>query len=452
MTTAQQALKHITEKNLKPTNMSSAELSQVAIAARQKAFFSARVGNLQFLDRARDLTTQIVAGDLDRATARADLKKLLKKLNYEPLPGEAGSVQDLSSDRRLNLILDTNVDQARNHGIWQKSQQPEILAIYPCQELVRVGSMPAAPRPWKRKWVLAGGKLYEGRLIARKDDPIWMKTISNGGFNRFGTPYPPFDFQSGMRVRNISRREALKLGVIKKDTQIQPRQSPDFAKTQVSKTSLSAAARKALMKHYGSMVKATPEVIKLAPIKSVFPVGHFDEDIPKLKDLQEALSEQEFASLEKYTTRAHVLINNYLRAGKLPNGISDKARADLLQTIDKASAGILKYKGFKDDTTLYRSVNLPKPVLDKILKDQLYIDKAFLSSTFDPSGNPTRNPKKGEQSLLVRILVSKGSRGLIPIENLSVFPGQLEVLFLPSSVFRVESYRDNVLSVTYLYE
>jgi hypothetical protein len=48
-------------------------------------------------------------------------------------------------------------------------------------------------------------------MIALKTDPVWA------AISRFGTPYPPFDFNSGMGVRDISRRECLSLGIIAED-------------------------------------------------------------------------------------------------------------------------------------------------------------------------------------------------------------------------------------------
>lgn len=66
----------------------------------------------------------------------------------------------------------------------------------------------AAKLRWDVRWQGAGGRLYHGRMVAIKDDPIWIK------ISAFGNPFPPFDFGSGMGVRNISRKEALELGVL----------------------------------------------------------------------------------------------------------------------------------------------------------------------------------------------------------------------------------------------
>ncbi len=78
---------------------------------------------------------------------------------------------------------------------------------FPAQELVRIEERDK-PRDWRRRWVDAGGHLYGGRMIALKDDPVWT------GISRFGTPYPPFDFNSGMGVDDVSYDDAVALGVI----------------------------------------------------------------------------------------------------------------------------------------------------------------------------------------------------------------------------------------------
>jgi len=182
--------------------------------------FSAGVTNVEFLQRASDGIDTLVAGTSDRATQRAELKKLLATLKYEPVAGEEGSLTDLSSDRRLNLILDQNLAQAQGYGRWAQGQDPSVLDQWPAQELVRVIDSDKK-RDWAARWAEAGGTFYGGRMIALKNDPIWTR------LSRFGTPYPPFDFNSGMDVADIDRDEAEALGLIAPDAQIAP-QSRDF--------------------------------------------------------------------------------------------------------------------------------------------------------------------------------------------------------------------------------
>ena len=53
----------------------------------------------------------------------------------------------------------------------------------------------------------SGGKIHDGRLIALKNDPVWLK-ISD-----FGHPHPPFAFDSGMDMVDVSRVDAVEFGL-----------------------------------------------------------------------------------------------------------------------------------------------------------------------------------------------------------------------------------------------
>lgn len=205
-----------------PTELRSWALQELPVEVRERAFFSATVTHAEFLQEALDAVEAIVYGEADRATMRVQLRTMLDRMSYQPIPEDVGTIKDLRSDRRLNLILDTNAAQARAYGRHKLEQTPEALDAYPAAELVRVGALPINPRPWLSKWQAAGGKFYGGRMIARKDDPVWSKSISAGGFNRFGTQYGPFDFNSGMRKKNIDREEAERLGVLQPGEVVQP--------------------------------------------------------------------------------------------------------------------------------------------------------------------------------------------------------------------------------------
>jgi hypothetical protein len=83
----------------------------------------------------------------------------------------------------------------------------DTLDAFPAQELFRAESR-KEPRAWRPRWTQAGGHLTQGRMIALKDAPVWQ------AISAFGTPWPPFDYQSGMDLRDISRKEAQRLGLI----------------------------------------------------------------------------------------------------------------------------------------------------------------------------------------------------------------------------------------------
>ncbi|MEM8550615.1 MAG: hypothetical protein AAGF10_07470, partial [Verrucomicrobiota bacterium] len=131
-------------------------------------------------------------------------------------PGDSGSLTDITSGRRLGLIYDFNVTDAREHARYKMGQDPDVLEAFPAQEFKRVASRERPRGNWPERWQAAGGKLYNGRMIALKNDPVWTK------LSRFGKPWPPFDFGSGMGVRDIRRREAEELGLIQPDDTPKP--------------------------------------------------------------------------------------------------------------------------------------------------------------------------------------------------------------------------------------
>jgi hypothetical protein len=203
----EEALQSREVKRLLPTELSSRELARLPAELRERAMFSARTANAGYLQDINDWTKDLVDGNLDQATMRLRMKEKLQALGYQPDPEKRGGIEDLSSDRRLNLIIETNAEQARGYGYWMQGQDPAVLEAFPAQELYRAEER-MIPRDWIGRWSEAGGQFYDGRMIALKDDPIWIE------ISAFGTPYPPFDFNSGMDVRDVSRSEAIDLGVI----------------------------------------------------------------------------------------------------------------------------------------------------------------------------------------------------------------------------------------------
>jgi hypothetical protein len=69
---------------------------------------------------------------------------------------------------------------------------------------------------WAQRWYQSGGRLVDdGRMIARKDDPVWERIGSSEQFpDALDTPYPPFAFNSGMGIREVDREECVALGII----------------------------------------------------------------------------------------------------------------------------------------------------------------------------------------------------------------------------------------------
>lgn len=202
------------------TTGKTADLEQLEPAVRERAIFSATVTSAELLDLVDRGVSAILTAKDDQATVRLGLKQLLSQLDYRPAAEKAGGLEDLSSDRRLNLIIETNVDLARGYGQWVQGQAADVLDEWPAQELVRERAS-EVPRDWAARWAQAGGQFFGGRMIALKNDAIWRK------ISRFELPYPPFDFNSGMGVVDIGRDEAEALGLLAPNTALIP-QDRDF--------------------------------------------------------------------------------------------------------------------------------------------------------------------------------------------------------------------------------
>jgi hypothetical protein len=80
-----------------------------------------------------------------------------------------------------------------------------LLSPEPGQELTRHCER-ENPRDWAAIWKWAGGKLYDGRMIAHPQDAIWVK------LSRFGVPWTPLEIDSGMGMRSLRWREAKEIG------------------------------------------------------------------------------------------------------------------------------------------------------------------------------------------------------------------------------------------------
>ncbi len=197
-----------------PTDLTSREMAELGYQIRERAFWSATVNNAKVVNAMHRACNGFAAGKLSMSDARLAIQRALDSTGYKPADGTRGTIRDLSSFRRQNLILRTNLEMAQ--GYVRLAEAQEDLDLYPCFELVRIRQS-RVPRDWKSRWTAAGGKLYGGRMIAEVNSPIWTK------ISRFGQPYPPFDFNSGMGLRDVSRKEAVGLGAIGESDFAEPR-------------------------------------------------------------------------------------------------------------------------------------------------------------------------------------------------------------------------------------
>ena len=223
-----EAMRQLRQRGLMPTDMTSREIADLGAAVTERAFFSARQLNEFILgemkarvERIVNPTTGVnadgeaVTVGLDYATARLEMMEMYKLIGYGAPLDEQGTIKDHASEQRINLVLKTNVEQAQGYGQWRQGADESNVELWPAQELFRAEAR-KEPRDWLTRWIGAGGQLVDGaRMIALKNDPIWE------AISAWGLPYPPFDYGSGMWTQDVARDEAIELGLMTEESDVQ---------------------------------------------------------------------------------------------------------------------------------------------------------------------------------------------------------------------------------------
>lgn len=169
---------------------------------------------MEFEEAVRKVASGLQRGVLNSANKGEFVAKTREWLLDNGLAPRATNQRDLrqlTSTRRLELIFEHNREAARGYGWWKQGQDPDVMDAFPCQEFIRIESRRVPRQDWAERWRAAGGQFYDGRMIAKKSDPVWVR------ISRFGTPWPPYDFGSGMGVEDVSREEAEELGILRPD-------------------------------------------------------------------------------------------------------------------------------------------------------------------------------------------------------------------------------------------
>lgn len=218
-----EALRRLGGLKLLPTALDSAGIAGLAQQVRDSNLFSARTLERQILDGYKAKLGERLAGNLSQAEVRLFIKQLWHGLGYSPAPEDKDTVKDLASDERINLVTQFQTTSARAYGQQLKTAEPGFLDAWPASELVRFQSR-HEPRDWAVIWesgcVQAGDDTAlsafkrTGRMVALQNSGVWL-AISD-----FGRPWAPFKFGSGMGRRNVSRRDAMELGLIDRNTQV----------------------------------------------------------------------------------------------------------------------------------------------------------------------------------------------------------------------------------------
>lgn len=217
-----EALSYLENKEAVASAMTTAEWQRMPVAVRVKASFSATLTSAKAAQDITDYLTGFVRGEKavndkgqeyhvyqGRAEFVANMRQRMieegfgKVLHDGTLDPEIhdNDLRDLRGCRRLQLIFDTNTEQAASYAQWQEGQDPDVLDVFPCQRFVRVRPV-HTPRPYHDDAI---------GTIRRKDDLAFWLDLNRD----FGLPWGPWGFNSGCGVEDVDRDEAEAEGVIK---------------------------------------------------------------------------------------------------------------------------------------------------------------------------------------------------------------------------------------------
>ena len=224
-----EALSLLEGKEAVASAMTTAEWRRMPVAVRLKSQFSATLTSVKAAKAITDYLTGYVRGDKavndlgqeyqvyqGRAEFVAQMRDIMieegfgKVLHDGTLDPEIhdNDLRDLRGCRRLQLIFDTQTEQAASYAQWQEGQDPDILDIFPCQKFVRVRPV-HTPRPYHDAAI---------GTIRRKDDLAFWVSLNRD----FQVPWGPWGFNSGCGVEDVDRDEAEAEGVIKPTDKVQP--------------------------------------------------------------------------------------------------------------------------------------------------------------------------------------------------------------------------------------
>jgi hypothetical protein len=220
-----------------PTALGAAELRRLGADFLARVVFTARGTSAVFVGQLKRVLDQLAAGELGEGQVRAAIAEVLDLLGYDSelggFPGEEiepklkGTLQDLRSFRRMDLIVRTQRDLMTGAGLKLRGTAPERLREFPAWELIRVKDVDEH-REWPARWALAGGQAPAGQfapgafralgertgMIALKGSPVWGELGAVENFDdALSVDHPPFCYNSGMGWREVSREEVEELGI-----------------------------------------------------------------------------------------------------------------------------------------------------------------------------------------------------------------------------------------------
>lgn len=241
MTAFLDALRALLRRKAAPSTFKSADWQAVGPAIRQRSFFSATINSAKVLNRMRNMLLDWQAGTTETVTnPTTGAEETVYKVNglaefreragtllvseglATPADFKNTRIDNVVSNARLQLIFNTNTEQAQTFANWQmRVMDPSILNQWPAARFER---RPGA-RTFRDRHVAA-----EGQVRRYDDFEFWLfqNAADIGGFE---VPWGPWGFNSYMRQTPVSRAEAERLGLVRPGEVLVP---PDLTRFGVS--------------------------------------------------------------------------------------------------------------------------------------------------------------------------------------------------------------------------
>ena len=169
--------------------------------------------------------------------------------------GGAADLTNVAGRARLGLIYDMQTRGAFGFARWKSDQDQDALAAFPAWEFKRIYARRLPRLDWPERWdeAFAGDEgateSSSGRMIALKTSDGWEE------LSAFGTPWPPFDYGSGMGLRDVSRKTALAIGILDDDEVLESREEGFNDKLQASVEGLAPEFLDALQTLFGDQIE-----------------------------------------------------------------------------------------------------------------------------------------------------------------------------------------------------
>lgn len=264
----QDATDKLGRKSIIGSSLNSEEWSAVPVALRERAFFSATIESIRFLQRSRDSIGDFISAAREEITlpdgtkttalktgSRADFIKQLQDFAYAegmgPIdPTHTGTIRDIRTEKRLGLIFDTQVRQAQDYGWWKQGQDPDVLDAFPAQRFIREREV-KQERDYHR--------FHENQVQLKSDLGFWK------ALNRdFGVPWGPWGWGCGHDVEDVDRDEAERLGLIKPGEHAKPIERDFNADLQASVRGLDDDMLNDLRDAFGDQVVIDGDTVRWA--------------------------------------------------------------------------------------------------------------------------------------------------------------------------------------------